>query len=392
MSYKIKTVLLKRNVLEATLLSLLPTRFRLLSYKDLCTNKSVIYTIEIKYYGICYYDQENSTDIIKDNIDVKDLDNLKDYLKINLNKYIKCPNMNIIIDNKIDNRYDINIVLTFNDKGTLPENFVPFVRKIHFSISLYDLTWGYSMRREYPEIYKILCNNPGYTWEQYYTSITRINWLEDYFISPDQYLNVINSLLYYFAGMDEICLFDIVCKLHLNLKKIGQFKSFIHLRYNLKKIFMNDISNIDKLCFEDNWKLSDFHICELNSIHYLKLEYLIYNCNVKIDHLIASINNYNYDMFKYILSLMSKNVLNININRIKYILDILLNTTQNDEKKYILNEMSCDINNKDFLLKHGNRLNVVGYDEEDELLSIFGRDIIDIIDDLPPIHPHINLL
>ena len=385
MSYKTKTIVLKRNVIEATILALLPTRFRLLSYRDLCTTKSLIYTIDIKYYGICYYDQEKNMDKLNNKVDEKYIKKLKIDLINNIDKYIKYYRMNIVIDNTIMTRYDINITLTFDDSGELPNNFTKFIKKVHFSIPLYDLTWGYSMRRDYPDIYTILCNKPGYTWEQYYTSLKRVNWLEDYYNNPKNYLYVINSLLYYFAGMDEICLFDIVCKLHLNLKKIGQFRSFIHMRYNLKRFFMNTIPNIDKLCFDDNWRLSDFHICQLNSTHYLKLEYLIYSNEVKINHLIGSINMYNYELFKFILSMTTKPVLNMNINRIKHILDMLSVATKNIDRMHTINKMIEDINNKDFLFTNDNKLDYEGFDEEDEILSMFGRDIFDLMDDLPPV-------
>lgn len=328
MKYKLIT----QNVLDAVILSLLKTRLRLLSYKEKIHQNEILYTIKIYYFYPFYF---GKTELI--NLDDYDIHlNFKEQintlipLKIKnkvLNR-VKCSSLNIDITSReypnVDNCYYITLSLKFDQEINQIKDFNRYIYGIDYSVSISDLKYRYRIRNDYPIIHDILAGQSGYRWVDYYQALQRIPWLLDYFLAPKSYLNLVNDLLYFFAGLDEICLFDLVCKLHLDSTKISPYKSFIHMRYVLKLNFIERIPKLEKVLFDKNWKLYDEIICSLDSVHYLRLEFYLANTKLTVEHLINAVGNKNYDLFQYILDHMTRKELTHEINRIK---DFLVSVT-----------------------------------------------------------------
>nr|QBK90174.1 MAG: hypothetical protein LCPAC102_00870 [Pithovirus LCPAC102] len=408
-NYKLKTILLKRNIIEAIILSLLPTRLKIISYSELVkiNSSKFKYIFIVKKFDYIQYDIFSDTENEKNKNDDINFNAYKQNIITNIqkliNQYIKCYYLKINISKNFEyehNYYNINIRFQLSKNYNIESstiNIQKYIKYIHYSISLMDFTWGYSLKQEYPIIYNILCYKPGYTWKQYYESIKRLSWLDEYLTDPSKYIGVINSLLYYLAGIDEICLFDIVCKLHVNIENDNKYnkkyKSILDLRYELKREFINNIPNIDKVLFSIEWRIPIKKIHLLNSIHYLRIEYMICDINFTGDHIIGSIDNNNLDMFKYLLERINKNELNKNINRIIHVLNIL-KCKKNINDVYIIYDMLSIINKYDFGFKNGHKLGNLNYSEFDMNLNecytmidnlVCNDEFINCDDNLPPI-------
>ena len=350
MKYKLIT----QKVLDAVILSLLKTRLRLLSYKEQIHQNEILYNIKIYYFYPFYFGQ---TELI--NLDDYDIHlNFKEQINTSIPMKIKnavltrvkCLSLNIDITSKeypnTDNYYYIIISLKFDRPIDQIKNFNSYIYGIDYSVSISDLKYGYRIRKQYPIIYDILLGKTGYRWSDYYHSLQRFPWLLNYFLSPNLYLNLVNDLLYFFAGLDEICLFDLICKLHLDPTKISPYKSFIHMRYVLKINFIERIPQLEKVLFDKNWKLYDEIICTLNSVHYLRLEFHFANTVFTANHLIKSIENKNYDLFQYIFDHMTQKEVSKEIKMVK---EFLLKLS-NKFDLHIYKNMLIDIENKEDLL------------------------------------------
>ena len=194
-----------------------------------------------RIYNVC--ERKNNKDKIR-NIQIK-LFSTHTLDKLSYDNPIKIPTMKFISSIRnhlaIDHDYltvrvvknGIYLIVTCILNGDIKIN-----NDYNYNAYLSDNISGLKMKLYYPKIYSVLSKKYGYTWDQYYRSIIRFPWLEQYFIFPNKYIDAVPSLLHYFAGIDEICLFDIVYKAHVTLYDNVMCTSKLHMRYKMKNKFI----------------------------------------------------------------------------------------------------------------------------------------------------------
>lgn len=310
--------LIKFNVIDSFILSFLDTNIRLIFYDTKLDNYDNIISFEffikhIPFYGGIYRrakDSEIINKVRKQLYRRLNISNTNIRFEPSLSKlnYSSKTQSKISIEMKFSKEQMVQL----NDKSEAKV----FLKLYNKNGPLYDISYGMKMKYYYQTIYNVLYGKPGYTWYQYYSSILRFKWLEKYFLNPNDYMNVIPSLLEYFSGIDEICLFDIVCKLHI--KKLDQkYKSFLDMRYRLKEQFMNKILNINILKFQHEWRIYHNDIHQLNNIHYINLEVCFGDYQINVDTLIGFIHNTNLNGCFYLMKKINMHDIYNDISNIK---------------------------------------------------------------------------
>nr|QBK89961.1 MAG: hypothetical protein LCPAC101_02440 [Pithovirus LCPAC101] len=266
-------------LVDALILSLLSvkelSKYRIYKVNEKINDRKKTNNIEIKLFHTNTYEYSNyNTDKKKIPV-MKFISSIKSYLTSEHDE-------TIIRVNQIG----IYIVVTFILEGGIKIN-----NNYNYRASINDGIWGLKMRTYYPHIYKILYNKYGYSWKQYYNSIIRFPWLAPYFYNPNIYIDSIISLLHYFAGIDEICLFDIVYKGHVNIST--KYKSKLDMRYKMKNKFIikciepqipvfgmqsinttlpNPKNKQYHILFDNQFRYEKEYMHKLNYVSYLKLE------------------------------------------------------------------------------------------------------------------------
>ena len=261
------------------------SKYRIYRVNEKIDDRKKIKIIEIKLFHTNTYDYSNLSSDKKKIPTMKFISTIKSYLTSEHDETI------IRI-----NQIGIYVVVTFILEGGVKIN-----NNYNYKPSLNDGLWAMKMRTFYPHIYNILYNKYGYTWRQYYNSVIRFPWLKKYFDNPNIYIDSVISLLHYFAGIDEICLFDIVYKGHVNTYNGAKYKSKLDMRYKMKNKFIKEciepqipvfsMQNINKnlpqninkeycMLFDDQFRYEREYIHKLNSVYYLKLELIFDQTNL----------------------------------------------------------------------------------------------------------------
>ena len=327
------------NVVDALILSILDTDMRMINYEKKIvsidtqassknkkihkydkTKLRVIFKFNLKMYGL-YSEKRRRPD--KSSI-IKNISNIihnklkVDILTIRFNKNL------MLLDLKGNTNYDIciNIILDIstklnknNRRHIIPLNGL--ISPFSSTSELNDIAIGSKVKLLYPKVYNVLSGTPGYMWNHYYTSIMRMSWFNLYFLMPNTYVECVPALLEYFAGMDEICLFDIVCKFHVNKLDKTKYKSYMDMRYKLKKIFIDKIINFDLLKFSKTWRLHPYEVYRFNNVKYAQLEYNFGGDQINVTTFIGFIYNNNIDAAIYIIDKIDPDILYKNLRNIR---------------------------------------------------------------------------
>jgi len=298
---KLDNNIIKFNVIDGFILSFLDLNIRLIYYEMSVNDYAHIITFTFHIKTIPFYKGKYRTGKESEIISrVKR--HLYNRLKISNITIQFTPSLSHIGINNMESK--ISVIIKFTKEQMLKlmntSEVKVFLKLYHPTGSIYDISYGIKLRYYYNTIYNVLYEKHGYTWYQYYSSILRFSWLDEYFREPNKFMNIIPSLLEYFAGIDEICLFDIVCKLHIRQLDI-KYKSFIDMRYRLKESFMKKIPNFKILKFKDEWRLNYEDIHLLNNLHYIHLEVCFGSYELSIDTLFGFIGNENLEICQYLL-------------------------------------------------------------------------------------------
>jgi len=213
-----------------------------------------------------------------------------------------------------------------------------FLNLFGSSATMKDIAIGSKLKYYYPMVYNVLSGKSGYTWEQYYSSILRFPWLELYFTKPNEYINYVPALLEYFAGLDEICLFDIVCKFHVKQLDKTKYKSYLDMRYKLKQVFVDKIVYWDLIRFNQEWRLDYDVLHRLNNMNYIKLEICFGLYSINVNLILGFIMNCNHEAVMYLIDMIHSDTLYYDINKVRNI--ICLSAMNEIHKSLLLKKFS----------------------------------------------------
>ncbi len=341
------------NVVDALILSILDTDLRIVEHTKKTVNIGdkklhkydkaklrVEFKFDLKLYGLYkgVRRRPSESDIIKkisNLIHSKlkiDILTIKFYHDLKVLDLHKNTNYNVCISIILD----VSVKSNKNNKThIIPIN--EFINPFSSTSTLKDIAIGAKLKIKYPKVYDVLRGNPGYMWVHYYTSIMRLPWFNLYYLIPNTYVDYVPSLLEYFAGMDEICLFDIVCKFHVKRLDKTKYKSYVDMRHKLKKIFIGKITDINKLKFDQNWRLHPYELYRFNNIKYLKLEYVFGNDEITVSTFIGFIHYNNIEDIIYIINKIRPDILYKNLRNIRN--HILITNLSESDKRAILSNL-----------------------------------------------------
>lgn len=315
--------IVKRIVVDSIIYSILDSPFRTISLKE-----TVVYN-SYKYYMEAY-NLKNRDLVNKENYASSDfLKERSEIIRQEITRFLQCKISSIHVFREDSEIYLLKIIVTL----TFSPEQIGTNQLIHHRLFNYvvDLSWGIKMKAEYPIIAGYLQTQSGFSWKRYYLSIKRVKWLDSYFQTPKKYLHLIDSLLHYFAGIDEIYLFDIVVKIHLDRNKIGEYSSITAMRYRLKKEFIETIPYFRYVMFDDDWYLGE-SICSLNSLHYLRLFTAFELRPFNEEDMKDAIRLKNIDLINYIIEYIEFD--GINIDKIEDYLRSIEDVYEDDPQLY----------------------------------------------------------
>ena len=313
----------------------------------------------------------NESNIIKNM--TKTLHNrLKIYLlTIKFNNDMSLVNLKSKINYSISISVELDVSIKPNKKYLIPKN--ELVSPFSSTSILNDMAIGSMVKSKFPKVYNVLCGKPGYMWNQYYTSIMRFSWLHPYFLIPNKYVDCVPALLEYFSGIDEICLFDIVCKFHVRKLDKTKYNSYMDMRFKLKKIFISKIIDLNQLKFDSSWRLHPYESYKLNNINYLELDHT-FGERINPSTLLGFIGNGNIKAIIYIMEKINKDVLYKNMRNLKN--HVLISHLADEDKNKILNILNKLENGLGFLYTGFGKVNEISYEsnESDSLDIIYMDD------------------